>query len=342
MKKIVIWQTAFLGDLILTTPLVESVKKLYPESYLSIITKPFGKEVFKNNPFLDELIIFNKKNMSNWQLIKKLKRKKYDIAISPHRSHRASYSLFLARIPKRIGFDKAGFSFLYTDTVPHRFDGTHEIVRNLNLLKVLPEYDESKIQRNPNLYLDDEEDVFYKNFHLKNKNYITVAPGSKWATKRWTVEGFAELINELINRKEVVVLIGSEEDREYADEILKKVEKKSEVVNIIGKTNLRQSFSIIKHSKILISNDSAPVHMAVAFNTPVVEIMGPTVKEFGFYPFRNGIVVETQGLSCRPCGLHGHQECPIKTHECMAKISAKEVLKAMDDLLEIQKEKILV
>jgi heptosyltransferase-2 len=280
--------------------------------------------------------------MSNWQLIKKLKRKKYDIAISPHRSHRASYSLFLARIPKRIGFDKAGFSFLYTDTVPHRFDGTHEIVRNLNLLKVLPEYDESKIQRNPNLYLDDEEDVFYKNFHLKNKNYITVAPGSKWATKRWTVEGFAELINELINRKEVVVLIGSEEDREYADEILKKVEKKSEVVNIIGKTNLRQSFSIIKHSKILISNDSAPVHMAVAFNTPVVEIMGPTVKEFGFYPFRNGIVVETQGLSCRPCGLHGHQECPIKTHECMTKISAKEVLKAMDDLLEIQKEKILV
>ncbi len=341
-KKIVIWQTAFLGDLILTTPLVESVKKLYPNSYLSLISKPFGKEVFKNNPFLDELIIFDKKNMSNWQLIKKLRAKKYDIAISPHRSHRASYSLFLSGIPKRIGFDRAGFSFLYTDTVPHRFDGTHEIIRNLNLLKVLPEYDETKIVKNPNLYLDEAEDNFYKNFNLKNKEYISIAPGSKWATKRWTVEGFADLINTLIERKETVVLIGSSEDEDYSNQILQKVKNRNKIVNLIGKTNLRQSFSIIKHSKILISNDSAPVHMAVAFNTPVVEIMGPTVKEFGFYPFRNGIVVETQGLSCRPCGLHGHQKCPIGTHECMTKISAKDVLRAMDDLLEIQKEKVLV
>ena len=336
MKKIIIWQTAFLGDLILTTPLVESVKNLYPDSYLSLISKPFGKEVFKNNPFLDELIIFDKKSMSNWQLIKKLKAKKYDIAISPHRSHRASYSLFLARIPKRIGFDKAGFSFLYTDTVPHKFDGTHEIVRNLRLLEVLPEYDKSKIQKNPNLYLNEPEDEFYKNFELEDKNYVSIAPGSKWATKRWTVEGFSGLINTLLERKEKVVLIGSSEDEEYTNRILQKVKNENGIVNLIGKTNLRQSFSIIKHSKILISNDSAPVHMAVAFNTPVVEIMGPTVKEFGFYPFRNGIVVETEGLSCRPCGLHGHQECPIKTHECMTKISVKDVLRAMDDLLGIR------
>ncbi len=342
MKKIVIWQTAFLGDLILTTPLVESIKKIYPDSYLSLISKPFGRDVFKNNPFLDELIIFDKKNMSNWQLIKKLKKKRYDIAISPHRSHRASYSLFLSRIPKRIGFDKAGFSFLYTDTVPHRFDGTHEIIRNLQLLKVLPEYDKNKIVENPSLYLSEEEEIFYKNFSLEDKNYVSIAPGSKWATKRWTVEGFARLIDILQERGELIVLIGSFEDEEYTNKILEKVKEKKNIVNIVGKTNLRQSFSIIKHSKILISNDSAPVHMAVAFNTPVVEIMGPTVKEFGFYPFRNGIVVETEGLSCRPCGLHGHQECPIKTHECMTKISPEDVLNAVDNLLEIQKEKILV
>ncbi len=341
-KKIVIWQTAFLGDLILTTPLVESIKRLYPDSFLSLISKPFGKDVFKNNPFLDELIIYDKKNMSNWQLIKKLRKQRFDIAISPHRSHRASYSLFLARIPKRIGFDKAGFSFLYTDTVPHRFDGTHEVIRNLNLLKKLPEYDETKIQKNPELLLDEKEDKFYEKFELNEKGYISIAPGSKWATKRWTVEGFAELINILLEKKEKIVLIGSQEDEEYVNQILTKIKEKEKILNLIGKTNLRQSFSIIKHSKILISNDSAPVHMAVAFNTPVVEIMGPTVKEFGFYPFRNGIVVETEGLSCRPCGLHGHQECPIGTHECMTKISPEQVLKAMEDLLELQKEKIPV
>ena len=139
--KILIWQTAFLGDLILTTPLIHSLKNIYPASKIDIITKPFGLAVLKNNPYLNRVIVFDKRKDSNIQLIKMLRREKYDIAVSPHRSHRASYSLFLAGIKKRIGFDKAGFSFLYTNRVKHRFDGTHEIDRNLKLLTELKEYD---------------------------------------------------------------------------------------------------------------------------------------------------------------------------------------------------------
>lgn len=139
--RIVLYQTAFLGDLILTTPLIESIKSIFPDSKLTVVAKPFGKSVLKNNPFVDDLIIFDKNKNSSFWLIKQL-YKKFDIAISPHRSHRASYILFFSRIPKRIGFDKAGFSFLYTDTLTHRFDGTHEIDRNLSLLKVLDGYDE--------------------------------------------------------------------------------------------------------------------------------------------------------------------------------------------------------
>ncbi len=332
-KRILIWQTAFLGDLILTTPLVASVKNIFPNSHLAIISKPFGKEVFKNNPYLDELIIFDKKKMSNLELIKKI-RKKYDIAISPHRSHRASYSLFLAGIPKRIGFDKAGFSFLYTDTVPHRFDGTHEIDRNLRLLTKLEEYDESKLIKNPELFLDQEEDQFYKTLGLEDKNYIMVAPGSKWETKRWTAKGFAGVVDYFIAKGENVVIIGGKEDEEYTKQVLSLSKNKDNILNLVGKTNLRQSFDIIKHGKLLISNDSAPVHMAVAFNIPVVSIFGPTVTDFGFYPYRNGKVVEIKGLSCRPCGLHGHHECPIGTHECMEKISVNDVVNASEELLE--------
>ncbi len=327
--KILVWQTAFLGDLILSTHLFASIKALYPESQLHVIAKPFGKDVLRNNPYVDKLIVFDKNKQSTLSLIKQLRAEKYDIAVSPHRSHRASYSLFLSKIPIRIGFDKAGFSFLYTKKAQHKFDGTHEIDRNLQLLKFLDKYDKKKLIKYPQLFLDEMEDQFYKKYGLESRRYVAVAPGSKWKTKRWTKEGFAQLIDKL-SKTEEVVIIGSNEDADFTKEILKL--SKSNPLNLVGKTNLRESFSIIKHAKALISNDSAPVHMAVAFNTPVVDIYGPTVTDFGFYPYRNGIVVEVP-LECRPCGLHGHNQCPIKTHQCMKDITADMVLQAYEKLV---------
>lgn len=327
--RIVLYQTAFLGDLILTTPLIESIKSLFPYSYLTVISKPFGKDVLKNNPSVDNLILFDKEKQSTFWLIKQLYRK-YDVAVSPHRSHRASYILFLSKIPRRIGFDKSGFSFLYTDRISHRFDGIHEIDRNLSMLKVFPEYDESKLKRYPVLYLDSEEDGCYKKFYLEEKRYVVISPGSKWPTKRWTAKGFFEVASELSEHFKVV-FIGSNEDRDFMDEILSYGDLNH--IDLIGKTNLRESFSIIKHAKLLISNDSSPVHMAVAFGTPVIDIYGPTVREFGFYPYRNGVVVEMEGLSCRPCGLHGHKKCPLGTHECMERIDPDRVLKEVERLL---------
>ena len=295
-----------------------------------MITKPFGTEVLKNNPNVKNIIVFDKSKNSTFSLIKKLKKEKYNLAVSPHRSHRASYSLFLSKIPERVGFDKAGFSFLYTKKVRHRFDGTHEIDRNLRLLTVLDGFSEEKLIRYPEIFLSEEENNFYKKLGLREKDYILVAPGSKWNTKRWTVEGFSELINK-IGKEETVVLFGGKEDIEYVSQIEENLKVKT--VNLVGKTSLRESFSVVKNAKALISNDSAPVHMAVSFNTPVVSIFGPTVKDFGFYPYRNGVVVEVKGLKCRPCGLHGHKTCPTGTFECMKGIKTYDVLKALDTLI---------
>jgi len=335
--KIILWQTAFLGDLILTTPLIRSLKKLFFDSHLTLITKPFGKDVLENNPYVDSLIIFNSKKDSTLTLIKRLRKEKFDIAISPHRSHRASYSLFLSGIPERIGFDRAGFSlagfsFLYTKTVPHRFDGTHEIDRNLSLLSVFPQFSQKKLTKYPQLFLDPEEDEIFLSYGLESKKYILIAPGSKWKTKMWTTKSFASVIDNLVEMGEIPVLIGGAEDRQIGEEILNKVRDREKVLNLIGKTSLRESFSLIKHGKALISNDSAPVHMAVSFNTPVVDIYGPTVKDFGFYPYRNGVVVEVEGLKCRPCGLHGHNRCPEGHFECMKRITPQMVVSALKNL----------
>ncbi len=332
--KILVWQTAFLGDLILTTPLLHSIKNIFPNSTLTVISKPFGKDVLKNNPYVDTLITFDKKQNSTWQLIKQLRKEKYDVAISPHRSHRASYSLFLSKIPFRVGFDKAGFSFLYTKTVPHKFDGTHEIDRNLLLLTVFPQYKKNKLHTTPEIFLTEEEEKSFNKFNLEKKDYILIAPGSKWSTKRWTKEGFASVIEQLTEKGEKPVIIGGKEDQQYVSEIISILKNKNKVLNLTGKTTLRESFTLVKYAKGLISNDSAPVHMAVAFNTPVVDIYGPTVTDYGFYPYRNGTVVEIKELECRPCGLHGHNQCPIRTHECMKKISPEMVLQAYNNLIK--------
>ncbi len=329
--KIVVWQTAFLGDLILTTPLLATLKNIYPEAKLSVIAKPFGKDVLKHNPNVDEIIVFDKRKDSTFSLIRKLKEKKFDLAVSPHRSHRAAYSLFLSRIPERIGFDKAGFSFLYTKKAKHTFDGVHEIDRNFRLLELLPDFSPEKVYRFSQLFLTEEEENFIKTVGLTSKNYIAVAPGSKWETKRWTREGFAEVIDRL-SKDTQVVLIGGAEDKGFTEEILSLT--KTTPINLVGKTSLRESFSVIRHAKALISNDSAPVHMAVAFNVPVVDIYGPTTTDLGFFPYRNGIVVEIKDLDCRPCGLHGHQTCPKKTHECMKLISPDMVLNSLNKILK--------
>ncbi|SDN34482.1 heptosyltransferase-2 [Desulfonauticus submarinus] len=327
--KILVWQTAFLGDLILTTPLIQSLKKNYPQSKISLVCKSFGKEVFKHNPYVDELICFDKKTSSFFNLILNLKKKKFNLAISPHRSHRASLSLFLAKIPVRVGFDKAGFSFLYTCVQKHEFSGGHEIERNLKLLSCLPDFDTQNICKIPSLYVKREEEKIISNLNLKFKKYIAIAPGSKWPTKCWTVKGFKEVVKYLVEKNYFVVLLGSEQENNVCEQIKQNYAK---VLNLAGKTTLRESFALIKGAKLLISNDSAPVHMAVSLNTYVIAIFGPTVKKLGFYPYKNGEIIEVD-LDCRPCGLHGHKKCPYGHHDCMKKISSKYVIQKIEEVL---------
>lgn len=332
--KILVWQTAFLGDLILTTPLIASLKRLYPSSKITLVAKPFAKEVFAHNPHLDELIIFDKQKQSFWNLLKLLRKKRFSLAICPHRSHRASMALFGAAIPVRIGFDRAGFSFLFTQKAVHCFDGTHEIKRNLSLLKTIKGNflkKEGELIDTPQLYLLPEEENFISKFSLRAKEYLVIAPGSKWPSKRWTREGFFQVITYFLQQKVPVVLIGSKEDLDFAKSIGKF--NSALFFNLVGKTTLRQSFALIKGAKLLLSNDSAPVHMAEALGTPSVAVFGPTVRDFGFYPYKLGKVVEVT-LACRPCGLHGHKACPQKHHHCMQQIEVSQVIASLENFWE--------
>jgi len=326
--KVLLFQTAFLGDLILTSPLIKSLKKTFPDSEVHLVVRKGLESVFNGFSAVDRIIPFDKKGV--WKFSKKLRQEGYSLAVSPHRSHRTALILFLSRIPRRIGYDKAGFSFLYTDTVSHEFRRElHEVNRLLNLLKPLEAEHSVVYDREVELPLSREEfEENLKKFSLKESAYAVLAPGSVWPTKAWLPEYFAEVGKYLLKKGIPVVIVGSKADYRYCKKVFREMD--GAAVNLCGKTSLKEFFAVIKGAKLLISNDSSPVHVAAAFKTPVIEIYGATIPDFGFFPYGPGKFVELKGLPCRPCGLHGGKKCPEGHFRCMVDLKPELVIREID------------
>jgi heptosyltransferase-2 len=334
--KFLIIQTAFIGDVILALPLVQVLRRNFPNSKIDFMLIPKTSELLKNHPDLDEVIIFDKKGKDRGlrglvKISKIISMKNYDVAIIPHRSFRSAVIPFLAGVKIRIGFDKSPFNFLYTNVVNYK--KIHEIERNLSLLEPFGIKVNSK--EFPNLFPpDDDKNYIDKILSNINSKLVGIAPGSIWATKRWLKERFAELVGLLVKDGFAVVLIGGSEDFELCEEI-KKNSGFKDVYNFCGKLNLLQSAELIRRCILLVSNDSAPMHIAVAMRTPVVAIFGPTIPEFGFYPYGDrDKIVQVENLYCRPCGIHGGRKCPEGHFKCMRLIETKTVYEEVKSLIQ--------
>jgi len=341
VDTILLVQTAFIGDAILTLPLVQHVKRLAPHAEIDIVVAPRTKDLFANHPAIRETIPYDKRGLDRGlrgllRMARRLRNRRYDVAFVPHRSLRSAALAWLLRIPHRIGFDKSAGRFLLSKRVRHRKD-FHEIDRNVSLLWGVGI---EKAQRElPRLYpsANDQKRVNKLLIELEvgnPENLVGIAPGTIWNTKRWPKERFASLAVRLDDEGFEIVLIGGKADEKLCDEI-QKLSGSSKVYKTAGKLSLLQSAELIRRCKVLISNDSAPMHMAVAVGTPVVAIFGATVPEFGFRPAGpHDAVVETRGLKCRPCSIHGGEKCPIKTFECMIVIGYERVFETVMRVLE--------
>jgi heptosyltransferase-2 len=341
MKRILLIQTAFLGDLILTTPLIKAVKNIFPQSFLSVLVIPETKEVLQNNPFVDEVIIYDKRKDKSlktfFSIVKNIKGKKFELALIPHRSIRSALIPYWARIPKRIGFDKSTRSFLFTQK--SLYDSKiHEIERDLSLLSDFTCEIKDKF---PQIFPGEKEIIWARNFLKEsgikeNEKIVGIAPGSVWATKRWLKERFAEVSDKLISENLAkVILFGSYEDRSLGEEIASLMKEKP--ILSAGKASILQSAALISFCSVFLSNDSAGMHLAVAMRKPVVAIFGSTVPEFGFAPYGEGHIVIGKKMYCRPCGIHGRKKCPEKHFRCMMEISAEEVFEAVKSKLSTAK-----
>ncbi len=341
IRKILIVQTAFIGDVILTLPLIQQSARLFPDAEIHFLTIPDSVPLVETHPDVHHVWVFRKKDVHKsplalWRFASRLREEAFDLALVPHRSLRSALLVWLARIPLRIGFARSAGRWLFNSAIPYP-TGVHEIERNLHLLAPFWVWEGEKIF--PRLYVTRQDEMVALQWlaeqNLHPQKYIAMAPGSVWATKRWLPERFAALADRLIQQGYDVVLIGGAADQQVADEVIRSAEYP--LHNAVGRFPLRQSAVLLREAALLVSNDSAPMHLAVAMNTPVVAIFGPTVPAFGFYPYgHRDRVVEDTSLVCRPCGMHGHQKCPLGTHACMKNVSINAVLRAVEEVFNVK------
>ena len=339
--NILIIQTAFIGDVVLATPLIQAAKERLEAYRLTVIVRPSTAELLCHNPSIDEVITYDKRETERGlfallSLAGRLRASRFDIALIPHRSLRSVLLAWLARIPLRAGFDTSAGQWFLTHRMPYRPD--HEVERNLDLL--LPWTATPDEGYAPSLFPDDEDRTFTDDFlhrHGIDRTdlLIGVNPGSIWATKQWLPERFAEVARR--SEQELgarVILFGGHEDVDLCRFITEQAG--GNPVIAAGQATLLQSAALVARCTTLVSNDSAMAHIAAAMGTCVIDIFGPTIPAFGFTPFGNGHHLVEQPLSCRPCGRHGGARCPIGTHECMTRITAETVFEAVTAVVSSQ------
>lgn len=333
MKKIriLIIHTAFIGDIVLSTPLIKKLRDTYPKAEITYLTTPVGASILRNNPHLNHIIEYDKrgeyKGMKGfWAIAKKLKMEAYNLVITPHRYLRSTFLTFLTGAPIRRGYDSAAVSFLYNERV-HYDKSKHEVEK---LLSFVPK-DEGKRYEIEIFPTELEVEKVDKLLEKRREKVVVVAPGSKWFTKKWPLEYFNRVIKELEKREDTtVVVVGGKEEMFFNMPLA------NTTIDLRGKTTLLELAEVIRRADIVLTNDSSPIHIASAFpNVRILALFGPTVEKFGFFPWsKNSEVFQVEGLECRPCSIHGGDSCPKKHFKCMLDIKPEMVLERIESILE--------
>jgi len=313
-KKILIIQTAFIGDVVLATPLIEKLKRFYPDAQIDFLVRKGNENLLEENPKISTLHVWNKKEQkirNIFRVVGELRREKYDLLINLQRFGATGLMTFLSGAKLKVGFDKNPFSFCYGRKFKHEIgNGKHEVERNLELIS---EWTDDSFEK-PKLHLSEE--TLEKVEEYKTESYLTIAPTSVWFTKQWPAHKWIEFLQktEFVGK---IFLLGAPSDFDACEHILKEAGR-DETLNLCGQLSLLESTALMKDAEMNYMNDSAPMHFASAVNAPTTAIFCSTIPNFGFGPLsENYRVIETsETLACRPCGLHGFKTCPKGHFKC--------------------------
>ena len=323
IKKILIIQTAYIGDVILATPLIEKLHQFYPDAQIFFLLRKGNEDLLRNHPYLKNIIIWNKKKnkfKNLFKILKLIRISNYDIVINLQRFLSTGILTAFSKANEKIGFDKNPLSFLFNKKIKHVLQNDtknpHEVSRNLSLIEHLTDNSFVKPMLYPTKVDYNEVIPFIVN------PYICIAPASVWFTKQFPINKWLSFLNA-IDFKINIILLGSKADSSLAKEIiLQCTNSKISFIDLCGKINLLQSAVIMKSAKMNFVNDSAPLHLCSAVNATTTAIFCATLPSFGFGPLsENSTVVQIEdNLSCRPCNNHGKAMCPEKHFNCAQNI----------------------
>lgn len=345
-KAQVVIQTAFLGDLLLSIPFLQRIKRLFPQDELVLICKKGLGSFLKQQNIIDDFFEIEKGDRQSYRYAKAfLKNIEISNLFCLHRSTRSLLFTAQLKARKKIGFSSIGGFFIFDEVFRYEHKWP-DVIRKFKLLSSLDKEvaealkensfeklnsadDSGKLPTPPNLFSFQPKD------RIKNLRQVCIFPGSVWATKRWTEEGFTLLAQNLAKEGFSVLLLGGPDEKALCDSVAVKVPSAQVLA---GHLSIQQSIEKVGESALVIANDSAATHMAAYQGTPSVTIFGPTVLSLGFRPWSDlARVVQVEGMDCRPCGMHGHKQCPLGHHHCMKWIGSDKVLKIARELLNILK-----
>lgn len=324
--RVLVFQTAFLGDAVLSIPLLKAIKQIDQDIYLGFVCRKGVGEIFRRSGIVDECIEVDKKNSASLkEAFQKTKEFKAETIVSCHRSFRTAWWVWRLGAAKRVGYADFWTWFAYNEKI-RRISQLHDVIRQLSLIEGLGVRLGDVPEEVLNLQVPVEANSLYESL----KGAVALAPGSQWETKRWTLEGFIGVGRKLESQGFKVAIVGAPNEKEICQKLADALKNPA---NLCGQTNIFGLAQALKETRLLICNDSGAMHVAGAVGTPVVGIFGPTVPAQGYSPWQEKATVVEAELDCRPCGKHGHHTCPIGTHDCMKKVEAAYVLRAAKPFL---------
>ncbi|MBL7941807.1 MAG: glycosyltransferase family 9 protein [Flavobacteriales bacterium] len=314
--KILVIQTAFIGDVILATAVASKLKRCLPACEVHFLVRKGNEELLQGHPHIDRVLVWNKREdklRNLWKVIGEVRAQRYDRVVNLHRFASSGWITVLSRAAHTIGFSKNPMSFLFNEKFPHVLGskdhpGPHEVQRNLSLVR---SFTDDSFER-PLLVPSPDDEAVVRGY--TGEEFITISPASVWFTKQWPSDRWAGLIRSSTAR---VYLLGGKGDVPLCESLQQSTDS-HRVVVLAGKLSLLQSAALMRHAQMNYVNDSAPMHLCSAVNAPVTAVFCSTIPEFGFGPLSDvAVVAETkEPLHCRPCGLHGHRQCPKGHFKC--------------------------
>ncbi|MEI7896288.1 MAG: glycosyltransferase family 9 protein [bacterium] len=323
MKKILVIQTASIGDVILATAVIESLHLAYPRAIIDFLVKKGNEKLFDGHPFLNEVIAWDKRSEKYsgfLRILRKVRQTKYSLVVNIQRFFMTGLLTVLSGAGETRGFSKNPMSFLFTRSVQHPIGaGVHEVVRNNALVSDLCITGDMK----PMLYPSVTDESAVAGFAAGK--FYTISPASLWYTKQYPAEKWKELIRK-IPEEAGICLLGATADKDRCEEIIQQAGRNG-IVSLAGKLSFLQSAALMKRARMNFTNDSAPMHLASSVDAPVTAVYCSTIPGFGFGPLSsNAATAEISiPLYCRPCGLHGYKACPEKHFKCAFGIETKKL-----------------